>query len=271
MGLRVLEQSIRFKHNIWSVAILGASLGAFALLYPQAGNAQDDWEMVGTDSAAEASSPAAGPPSAPAEAAPASTRAKSFTACGERVTAADARIQDIVDRIDELWGTNFPVYETIAAEQPHAGPGGCILYNSAALATILVYRLDVNDKSSVDPIVWAVFAHEIGHQVHQDNEKSRRWVPSETKELEADRFAGYTLEKLQIPATDLTAFWNLTGDEFGGGQVSTRNQHGLSSQRVAAFKQGWHLAEWKRAENSDSVAAAQEEAVAPDSPDAAPK
>lgn len=249
-------------------------MALIALLRPRTGRAGDDWEMVGSgrDSPPATAPGASAQPPSPAQAGRASSRpAKTFTACGERVTAAAPRIQEIVDRIDELWGTNFPVYQTIELEQPHAAPGGCIFYNPTALATILEYRLDANDKQVVDPLVWAVFAHEIGHQVHQDNEKSRRWVPTETKELEADRFAGYTLERLEIPATDLTAFWNLTGDEFGGGPVAAHNQHGLSSQRVAAFKQGWHLAEWNRAENSESVADAQQESVAPDNSDAAPK
>jgi len=78
------------------------------------------------------------------------------------------------------------------------------------------------------------------------------------------------LEKLQIRATDLTPFWTMTGDEYGGGANAT-NQHGSSAQRVAAFKQGWNLAEWNRAEDSQSVQDALNESVAPDSTDSAPK
>jgi predicted metalloprotease len=122
----------------------------------------------------------------------------------------------------------------------------------------------------LDPLAWAIFAHEIGHQYHHDTRPEREAVPSAIKELEADRFAGYTLEKLKIRATDLSPYWNLTGDEFGAG-VSAHNQHGSSAQRVAAFKQGWNLAEWNRPENSRSVAEADSEAVAPDTADGAPK
>ena len=265
-----LEQGFTLKRITELGAILALGCALFAT--PGVCRAQDDWEAV---SSSGASQPSAGPvqqaeqPSAAHDdSSPAA--AKTFTVCGERATTAAPRVKSMVDQINGLWGTNFQVYQTVAFEQPHASAGGCVFYNPAAMASILTYRLDVNDKEIADPLVWAIFAHEIGHQIHQDNEKSRRWVPSETKELEADRFAGYTLEKLQIQAADLTPFWNLTGDEFGG-PVSAHNQHGLSSQRVAAFKQGWHLAEWNRAENSQSVAEAQEESVAPDSPDSAPK
>jgi hypothetical protein len=151
-----------------------------------------------------------------------------------------------------------------------ASMGGCVFYNPTALSSILTHRLIVSDQAIVDPLIWAIFAHEIGHQVHQDTEKARSAVPSQTKELEADRFAGYTLQKLDIPAADLTPFWNMTGDEFGGG-VTAANQHGLSSQRTAAFKQGWHLAHWNRAETSGPVADAEQESTAPEDSAGAPK
>jgi hypothetical protein len=173
-------------------------------------------------------------------------------------------------RINGLWGTDFQAWQTIAKEQPHAATGGCVFYNSAATAALLTYRFGVNDRETADPLVWAIFAHEVGHQVHRDTDASRTQAPSEIKELEADRFAGYTLEKLGIRATDLTPYWNLTGDEYGGG-TSIRNRHGSSAQRIAAFKQGWHLAEWNQPEDSQAVVEADEQATAPDDPDAAPR
>lgn len=271
MGQNELEQSFTLKRIFELTAILALGCALSTLCSPGASRAEDDWEVVSSggpaSSSAESTRPA-GPRSAVRG--PSSEAAGTFTVCGERVTTAAPRVQAMVDQIDELWGTNFRVYQTIAAEQPHASPGGCVFYNSTAMETILTHRLVVNDQAIVDPLVWAIFAHEIGHQVHRDTEKSRQSVPSETKELEADRFAGYTLEKLQIPAVDLTPFWNMTGDEFGA-PVTGRNQHGLSSQRVAAFKQGWHLAEWNRPENSQSVAEAEDESTAPDTSAEAPK
>jgi hypothetical protein len=65
--------------------------------------------------------------------------------------------------------------------------------------------------------------------------------------------------------TDISPYYSLAGDEFGVGAT-----HGSSAQRVAAFKEGWHLAEWKRTENSQSVETAQDASVAPDSSAAAP-
>jgi hypothetical protein len=263
MGLKKFEQALTLKCIIGSAA--GLALGSLLLtiLGAVSCDAQDDWQMVSltTVSAPPATSDTFGGP------APAIARV--FTVCGERATVAEPKIKSMFDRINGLWKTNFAVYQTIAPEQPHASPGGCVFYNPAAMTAILTTRLDVKDQQMVDPLVWAIFAHEIGHQFHQDTDECRKRVPGETKELEADRFAGYTLEKLKIPAADLTAYWSLTGDDFGG-PVSTRNQHGLSSQRVAAFKQGWHLAEWNRAEDSQSVAEAEEEPVAPDDSESAP-
>lgn len=177
-------------------------------------------------------------------------------------------MQSIVGRIDQLWGGDIQVYETLAPEPPHAGPGGCVFYNTAALAALMAIRLDVNDPNVVTPLLWAIMAHEVGHEMHQDFDSSRASVASATKELEADRFAGYTLQKLGIPATNLTPFWTMTGDDFGS---TVGYKHGSSAQRVAAFKQGWHLAEWNRPETSVSVQDALDEPVAPDNPDSAPQ
>ena len=57
----------------------------------------------------------------------------------------------------------------------------------------------------------------------------------------------------------------MTGDEFGAGA-----KHGISEQRVAAFKEGWNEAEWNRAENAKSVTAATQESIAPEDSTAAP-
>lgn len=271
MGQSEFERSFTLKRIVELAAVLALGCALAQTFSPGVGHA-DDWEAVGSS----ASAPSSGAPTQQAEQ-PSAARdesapgaAKTFTICGERATTAAPRVKAMVDQINGLWRTSFPVYQTVAAEQPHASPGGCIFYNATAMESILAHRLIVNDQAIVDPLVWGIFAHEIGHQVHQDTAKSRQWVPSQTKELEADRFSGYTLEKLQVPAVDLTPFWNMTGDEFGG-PVNGQNQHGLSSQRVAAFKQGWRLAEWKRAENSQSVADAGEESTAPDNSSAAPK
>ena len=236
--------------------------------------ADDDWEAVGSTTNA---------PSAPAPAPQSSSNQdgaielntsegiiKAFKVCGEMARKASPQVTAIIDRINELWGSDFHVYETLAPEQPHASPGGCVFYNRTAMASIMTRRLGVQDQNVVDNLEWAIFAHEIGHQVHHDNEPIRDAVPSATKELEADRFAGYTLEKLQLRATDLSPYWSLTGDEFAHG-VTAQNEHGSSAQRLAAFKQGWNLAEWNRPEGSMSVLEAQNETTAPDNADGAPK
>jgi hypothetical protein len=148
----------------------------------------------------------------------------------------------------------------VAVEGPHAMGGGCIFYNEAGLTMLLGMRLNLTDANVLTPMLYAIFAHEVGHEFHGDFDESRAAVPNQTKELEADRFAGYTMQKLNVPATGLTPYWGMTGDEFGVGA-----SHGTSGQRIAAFKEGWHEAKWNRPENSESAAtAATDESVAPD-------
>jgi hypothetical protein len=238
--------------------------------------ADDDWDAVpsssSADSRASAPAPSANPPAramrhhseggAPAAA---TDESNVILACGEKAVAPSAKIQSIVSQINGAWGSNIKVYESVAIEGPHSMGGGCIFYNPAGLAMLLGMRLNLNDPNVLTPMLYAIFAHEVGHELHLDFDPSRARVPDQIKELEADRFAGYTMKKLGVPATGLSPYWSMTGDEFGAG-VS----HGSSAQRVAAFKEGWHEAEWNRAENSQSVTAATEQSVAPEESTAAP-
>ncbi len=185
--------------------------------------------------------------------------------CGEKALPPSAKIRSIVAQINDAWGSSVQVYESVASEGPHAMPGGCIFYNPGALATLLGLRLNLTDPDVMTPMLYAIFAHEVGHEVHGDFRSARTAVPGEIKELEADRFSGYTMQKLGVPATGLSPYWSMTGDEFGSGP-----KHGSSAQRVGAFKEGWHEAEWNRAENSASVTAATQESIAPEDSTAAP-
>lgn len=258
---RKLEVLVLF---VVALAIAAAAPHAFA---------GDDWEAVDTPSSAGANySSAAAAASPPARsphrqaARPAPEAATGATvACGEKAVPAQAKIQSIVSQINGAWGSDVHVYQSVAVEGPHAMPGGCIFYNPIGLAMLLGLRLNLNDPSVFIPMLYAIFAHEVGHEVHLDFDPSRGAVPDDIKELEADRFAGYTMKKLDVPATGLSPYWSMTGDEFGAGV-----KHGSSAQRVAAFKEGWHEAEWNRAENSKSVTAATQESVAPEDSSAAP-
>jgi hypothetical protein len=233
----------------------------------------DDWEAVdGASSDADQGSgrqDKAPPPARahrPAEQAPKDAPVSdAHLACGEEALPAASGIRAMVGRINDLWGSDIRVYQAVEPEVPHANPGGCIFYNPTVMGQLITGRLDVQDPNDVDPLMWAIFAHEVGHEWHHDFSPTRTNTPSFIKELEADRFSGYTLEKLGIPVTDISPYYSMAGDEFGAGA-----SHGSSAERVAAFKEGWHLAEWKRSENSQSVENAQDESVAPDSSAAAP-
>ena len=156
---------------------------------------------------------------------------------------------------------------------PHAATGGCIFYNRGALLALMGNRLQVGDTQIAGPLLYAIFAHEVGHELHHDLDPSRASVPSRERELEADRFAGFTMQKLAIPVGGLAPYWSMAGDEFGNGA-----SHGSSGERVNAFKEGWNLAEWNRPETSGAVSASGQEnsdaaasaSVAPDEPSGAP-
>jgi hypothetical protein len=237
------------------------------------GFADDDWEVVpstspagaGVTSAAPAIPPPAGRAAHGGRGLTTFHASQATTECGERAVAPAEPIARIVAQIDAAWGTNVRVYQSVAPEGPHALAGGCIFYNPKALALLLGTRLDLTDQAKLTPMLYAIFAHEVGHEYHGDFDPSRAAVPNEIKELEADRFAGFTMQKLGVPATGLAPYWSMTGDEFGIGA-----KHGTSAQRVAAFKQGWHEAEWNRAENSKSVTMATQESIAPEDSSAAP-
>jgi hypothetical protein len=199
--------------------------------------------------------------------------ARVFVACGERATLPSPEIATIVGRINQIWAAHVRVFETVAPMPPHAAAGGCIFYNRGALRSLMGNRLQVNDAQIAGPLLYAILAHEVGHELHHDLDPSRAGVPVQVKELEADRFAGYTMQKLEVPADGLAPYLSLAGDEFGACP-----SHGSSGQRVDAFKQGWDLAEWNRPEMSGAVPAGAPEngytadsgSVAPDEPSGAP-
>jgi hypothetical protein len=168
------------------------------------------------------------------------------TICGEPALPAHPAFTGVVSNIDRLWGINTPVYESVRALPPHVSPAGCIFYNVKWLSVFLQGETDRNGQPDNTAMIYAIMAHEIGHIMHHDF--ARKDVPSVTKELEADRFAGYTLSRLGLPRDNITPFYSLGGDEFSGAQ-----SHGLSNQRVTAFDDGWKLAEWNRPENSSAA------------------
>ena len=104
--------------------------------------------------------------------------AGAFIACGERVTLPSPEVATIVGRINELWGAHVRVYQTIAPMPPHAAAGGCIFYNRGALLALMGNRLQVGDTQIAGPLLYAIFAHEVGHELHHDLDPSRASVPS---------------------------------------------------------------------------------------------
>ena len=121
-----------------------------------------------------------------------------FVACGEPARPAQEPYKSIVATLNQMWGTHAKVYESITPMSPHASTGGCIFYNIEFQDMLTSRWMGITDDDQLRPILYAIYAHELGHIIHGDLSPRRANVPLEQKELEADRFAGYTLWRLNV-------------------------------------------------------------------------
>jgi hypothetical protein len=226
------------------VALLTVSL--IAVDRASADGPDDDWEVVQqpatTQKANQAAIASTEHRSPLASSAPSSTdQGKVFLACGEPARSAQEPYKSIVASLNQMWGAHAKVYESIAPGSPHASPGGCIFYNTEFMEMLTSRWMGITDDDELRPMLYAINAHELGHIVHGDLTAARAGVPLETKELEADRFAGYTLWRLNVKrfdAEDTERYYQAVGDDFVGAGVS----HGTGKQRTSAFQEGWDLA-----------------------------
>ena len=182
--------------------------------------------------------------SAPPEtaAAPATKLGAKNEACGEPARPAEEPYKSIVAQLNDIWGTNFPVYESPSVGSPHAHSGGCIFYNREFLNSLMERWMNINDPDAIRPMLYAIFAHELGHLAHADFDSAEDNVPVKNKELAADQFAGYSMARLGIRRLDpveVTRYYQLTGDDF----VGHNSGHGNGGERTTAFQDGWHRAE----------------------------
>src|SRR5260370_19055363 len=113
----------------------------------------------------------------------------------------------------------------------------------------VLHKLVIEDGNVADAMVYAIMAHEVGHELHSDFSPERADTSTQTKELEADRFAGYTLERLNIGLDNITPYYSLAGDEFSGSQNQPATRHGDSMRRTAALKRGWDSAQGNQPED----------------------
>jgi hypothetical protein len=221
--------------------ILAISALAAVAMYPTPpASAQDDWHVV--ERHTHATSPDASDESQQAPAQAQSGDAKTFTVCGESARAATEPYTSIVNELDSMWSTRIKVYESVAQMSPHAVTGGCIFYNQKYLTMLMGDWMNMRDADAVNPMLYAIFAHEMGHVIHGDVNPELKGVPQKDKELAADHIAGYSLQRIGIRRLDpaeITRYYQLTGDDFTGGGGG----HGNGGERAAAFQDGWHRAE----------------------------
>jgi len=235
-------------------ALIAAALGvAASIAFPLtawAGDADGDWEVVSAPPQeeqpprpdAQMSTP---PDMAPAPDAASASAGRVVVACGEKVVPASPQVQQIVAQINRVWNSDVKVYQSVQALGPHAREGGCIFYNPDVMNGLLNGWMNIKEAREVQPMVYAIFAHEIGHEVHNDFAPERAKLTSDERELEADRFSGYTMSYLRIQPADIKDYFRTVGDDFVGG-----NSHGSSDQRATAFEYGWKLAEAGSSEQS---------------------
>jgi len=199
--------------------------------------AQDDWHVTERHSTTPA------PAHDAAAAAPAAQAGGgNFVACGEPARPAGEPYKTIVAQLNDMWGTKFPVYESLNPGSPHAHSGGCIFYNQQFLDGLFQQWMRIDDPDAVRPMLYAIFAHELGHLAHGDFDSGSDNVPIKNKELSADQFAGYSLERMglrRLDPVEVTRYYQLTGDDF----VGHSSGHGNGDERTTAFQDGWHRAE----------------------------
>jgi hypothetical protein len=200
--------------------------------------AQDDWQVIERHSDQKTPATAS---TTTEDAAPAASDGV-IDACGERARPATEPYKSIVAQLNDMYGASYPVYESVAEMSPHANSNGCIFYNRQFLSALLGNWMNITTGDARSPMLYAIFAHEEGHLQHDDFAPSNQYVPQESKELAADQFAGYTMERLGIRRLDpdeITKYYQLTGDDF----VGAHGGHGTGEQRSTAFQDGWHRAE----------------------------
>lgn len=219
---------------------------AIAPSHARAQGADDDWVVVDRTTTSHEPGPGAAPAPASqgaqlASANPQNAVASAYRACGELARPAQEPYKSIVAQLNAMWGTHAKVYESVVPMSPHASSGNCIFYNSEFQQMLTSRWMGINDDDQLRPMLYAIYAHELGHIYHGDLTSRRANVPLQTKELEADRFAGYTLWRLNVKrfdAADTERYYQAVGDDF----VGAHGSHGTSAQRVAAFQEGWDLA-----------------------------
>jgi hypothetical protein len=217
----------------------------------------DDWSVVSHQAESPQVHQSRPAPAEPAQVRPAAPQAQApepqsatdgaRIICGEMARPAAEPYKTIVANIEREYGADAPVYESVRADSPHVSRGGCIFYNPIFMEAFLRGETDEHGEPDKTSMIYAIMAHELGHIEHHDYQRTR--VSSVDKELEADRFSGYTLSRLGISRANITAYYSMGGDEFSG-----IHDHGFSNQRVAAFDQGWQRAEWNEPESGGSGA-----------------
>ncbi|MGH7950222.1 MAG: hypothetical protein ACREQF_13425 [Candidatus Binataceae bacterium] len=220
----MIRRAVKFSVAFAVGAILIASSANSALAQ------EDDWKVIKRKTNY-------GNPQKPAATTAPSANDGTVSACGMKARAAQPQYAEMVERINNLWNVNFPVYESVRVKSVFARQGGCVFYNPEFVDGLVGTWMNVREDSARTALMYAVFAHEIGHVYHGDFDWRRDGVSTKTKELGADQFAGYTLARLsmRLDPDDVTKYYQMVGDDF----IGSTSDHGTGKERIAAFMDGW--------------------------------
>jgi predicted metalloprotease len=237
-------------------AVFITGLALIVMVAPAALRAEgpnDDWEVVEDHKSEPEPAAKSQTPQGAGAAQTQAGQAASDVACGEKVRPASDQFKSIVANLDQMWGSDAQIYESMTPAGPHSRggtKGGCIFYNAQQLDSFTSNWMGIKDADHLEEMMYAINAHELGHIVHGDMTAARAEIPLQTKELEADRFAGYTLWRLHMKrfdAAETEQYYRAVGDDF----VGVHGSHGTSKQRTQAFQDGWDLARTGHPEDSN--------------------
>ena len=162
--------------RVISQLAVGCAALALALAVGASGaraqSADDDWEVVDrtitTRQTTQDRAAATGNPQVASAQPPNGAPAGTFVACGELARPAQEPYKSIVASLNQMWGTHAKVYESVTPMSPHASTGGCIFYNTEFQQMLTSRWMGITDDDQLRPMLYAIYAHELGHIIHGD-------------------------------------------------------------------------------------------------------
>ena len=144
----------------------------------------------------------------------------------------DASIPSIISEIMGQIGLNKNF--RIKAETDIANAAAAMILSERYLFYNPSWIKQVKISSGTNWTIYSIMAHEIGHHLNAHTLDDKGSTPP--KELEADEFSGFILNKLDASLNDSQLAMKMMGNDLGSAT------HPPKTQRLAAIKLGWDKA-----------------------------